>query len=69
MRRRNFADMTVVEQLMEIKEQVCAYSCKYREEASNLYSDETMRKLYLQRYCHECPLSKVHYKGDRRHGI
>ena len=68
MRKRNFADMSVVEQIVEIREEVCAYACKYREEASNLYSDEMMKKLYIQRYCHECPLTKLHFKKEQRHG-
>lgn len=48
MRRKNFADMTVVEQLVRIREDVCEYACKYRE------AGET-------KYCHECPLGKIHY--------
>lgn len=68
LRKRNFADMSVVEQIVEIREEVCAFVCKYRDEASNLYPDDLMRKLYIQRYCHECPLTKLHYQKEKRHG-
>ena len=62
MRKNNFADMTVVEQLVRIREDVCEYACKYREEAKKAYSgDDTMQRLAIQRYCHECPLGKIHY--------
>jgi len=62
MRENNFADMTVVEQLVRIREDVCEYACKYREEAKKGYSgDVTMQRLAIQRYCHECPLGKIHY--------
>lgn len=68
LRKNNFKDMTVVEQILEIREEVCAYACKYRDEASNLYSEDMMKKLYIQRYCHECPLMKLHFKKEKRHG-
>ena len=64
MRRNNANRMTVVEQLIEIREEVCEYSCKYRDIAKNQYSgDVTMQKLFIQGYCHHCPLTKVHFNG------
>lgn len=65
--RRNSAErMTVVEQLMKIREEVCIYACKYREKAKQQYpNDDIMQKLFIQGYCHVCPLAKVHYNGRR----
>lgn len=52
MRENNFADMTVVEQLVRIREDVCEYACKYRE-------------LGITSKCRECPLGKIHYNGGK----
>lgn len=52
MRMNNFADMTVVEQLVRIREDVCEYACKYREAG-------------IKSKCQKCPLGKIHYNGGK----
>lgn len=64
MRKRNFKDMTVVEQLIKIREDTCLYACKYRDKVDVEYDNETLRKVAMQGYCHECPLMKLHYMGS-----
>lgn len=64
MRKNNIERMTVVEQLVNIREQVCIYSCKYFEEMCRKYHDESVKKVMLQHYCHNCPLTKLHYDGE-----
>ena len=65
MRKNNPSRMTVVEQLVKIREDVCVYACKYREDAQERHGgDMTMVRLEVQRYCHDCPLAKVHF--DRK---
>lgn len=61
MRRRNADRMTIVEQLVNIREQVCIYSCIYKRQVEEAYDDEELRKAVLQGYCHDCPLTKLHY--------
>ena len=61
MRKRNVERMTVVEQLVNIREQVCIYACKYKEDICRKYHDEIIQKTMLQQYCHGCPLTKLHY--------
>lgn len=64
MRRNNFERMTIVEQLNVIREDICAYACKYREIAEDDYKDPLMQKVYLQRFCKDCPITKVAYRGE-----
>lgn len=59
MRRNNVLDMTIVEQLVVIRENVCEYACKYREKAKK---DEILWRVELKRYCRDCPLTKIHCK-------
>lgn len=66
MRRNNVGEMTVVEQLVAIKEDACRYACKYKEDLELEYTDPITQKAYLQGYCHECPLERVHYKGEMK---
>ena len=56
--------MTVVEQLIEIREEVCEYACKYKEDIERKYRDEIIRKTMMQQYCHGCPLTQLHYHGE-----
>ena len=60
MRKNSYERMTIVEQLISVKEKTCEYACKYYDEGS--YHESVNRKVYLQKYCHECPLGKVHYE-------
>lgn len=52
----------MVEQLVNIREQVCIYSCKFKEDICRKYHDEIIQKTMLQQYCHNCPLTKLHYQ-------
>ena len=63
MRRNNPLDMSVVEQLIVIREEVCDYACKYREKAKK-ENDDILWKVDLQKYCRECPLAKLHWKSE-----
>lgn len=63
MRRNNTQDMTIVEQLVTVKEDVCRYACKFKEVVELAYPDPITQKAMLQGYCHECPLNKIHYMG------
>ena len=52
-RRTNPDDMTVIEQLINVKEQICDKFCKYRNE--KMISQET-----LDAICeHDCPMRKL----------
>lgn len=66
MRKNNKSDMTVVEQIVAIREDICSYCCKYRDEARQMYDDRTAQLIYIQRYCHECPMGKLHYERNSR---
>lgn len=57
---RNISEMTVVEQVVAIRESVCAYACKYKEAEDRKYKDEVTQKIMVQRYCRECPLTRLH---------
>ena len=54
----------MVEQLIEIREEVCEYACKYKEDIERKYRDEIIRKTMMQQYCHGCPLTQLHYHGE-----
>ena len=64
MRRNNVLDMTIVEQLVAIREDVCEYACKYKEDIDRKYKEDTTRKVMIQQYCHEYPLCHLHYVGN-----
>lgn len=65
MRRNNTQDMTIVEQLVAVKEDICRYACKFKEDVELEYPDPITQKAMLQGYCHECPLSKIHYENEK----
>lgn len=52
MRRNNFSEMTVVEQIAVIREEICEYACKYYEAPDK------------KSYCEGCPMQSLDYKGD-----
>ena len=52
MRKQNISNMTVVEQLVNIREQTCIYACKYKADIDRKYHDEIVRKTMIQQYCH-----------------
>ena len=62
MRKNNKLEMSIVEQIVQIREEICVYSCKYMEQAKKEHKDDTLRKVYIQGYCHDCPLNNLHYK-------
>ena len=60
MRRNNFNDMTVVEQIITIKEDTCLYACKHMEQMRERYHDPQVQLIMLQEYCQRCPLGRLH---------
>ena len=64
MRQNNILDMTIVEQLVAVREEVCGYACKYKEDIDRKYKEDTTRKVMVQQYCRNCPLTQLHYKKD-----
>ena len=56
--------MTIVEQLVSIREEVCMYACKYKADIDRKYKEDAIRKVMLQQYCQKCPLSHLHYVGS-----
>ena len=65
MRKNNILDMTIVEQLVAVREDVCGYACKYKEDIDRKYKEIPTRKIMIQQYCHYCPLTQLHYIDDR----
>lgn len=63
MRKNDTAKMTIVEQLMLVKEETCNFACMFREYAESEYSDIQKREEYLREYCLRCPLNRLHF-GD-----
>ena len=53
--------MTIVEQIVAVREEVCEYACKYREDICRKYKERATQKIMLQQYCHNCPLTQLHY--------
>ena len=60
MRRNNFNEMTIVEQLIAIKEETCKFACMFREYVKDEYENEQKRKEVLDGYCERCPLGRLH---------
>lgn len=63
MRRTDFSRMTVVEQIITIREDICNYACKYREYVAANNKDPLVQRIKLQEYCKDCPLIKLHFNG------
>ena len=56
MRRNNKGDMTVIEQIESVKEQICDTRCKYaavKKEKDNRIKEE------LEEACKKCPLNQL----------
>ena len=49
MRKNNLSEMTVVEQITEIQEEICEYVCQFHD----------------REYCKDCPVQRLNYKGDK----
>lgn len=63
MRKTNKSDMTITEQLHEIREHVCDTLCKYREafESGDLSYPETTtaQDFFEEHYCEKCRMREV----------
>ena len=58
-RKNNKADMTIVEQLEQIKEKMCNEYCIYRSMAYSSNKDVDAAEEYLAGYCKECPMKNL----------
>ncbi len=58
----NPLNMTIVEQLISIREETCKYACMFKEYAEDEFKDDRTRERYLQSHCERCPLGKIHYQ-------
>ena len=66
MRRNNEAEMTIVEQLLKIKEETCEYACGWMENLKmECGEDDVLYKVHLQQYCQRCPLNKIHIEVSK----
>lgn len=63
MRKNNVERMTIVEQLIAIKEETCDFACMFKEYVEDQFEDEHKRQEILSGYCLRCPLGKLHYQG------
>lgn len=61
MRKNDKSKMTIVEQLMLLKEETCNYACMFKEYAESEYEDTENGKEYLKEHCLRCPLNRLHY--------
>lgn len=58
-RKNNKLDMTIIEQLEQIKEKMCDEYCIYRSMAFSTNKDVDAAEEYLAGYCEECPLNEL----------
>lgn len=58
-RKNNKLDMTIVEQLEQIKAKMCDEYCIYRSMAFSTNKDVDAAEEYLAGYCEECPLNEL----------
>lgn len=66
MRRNNPERMSIVEQLIVLKEDICHSYCKYAESTQKDYHDPLMQRYKLQEFCNNCPLNKIHYSSRKK---
>ena len=59
MRKNDITKMTIVEQLILIKEETCDFACMFKEYAQSEYEDIEKRQEYLNGYCQRCPLYRL----------
>lgn len=64
MRANNPSDMTIVEQIVQVRKEICNYACKFQQYCNDNY-DELEAKIQLQKYCKGCPITNLHYYVDR----
>ena len=59
-RHKNIADMTVIEQLSNVAQEVCDKLCKYPELCKQTEdSPEDAQELLDRMYCANCPLNRI----------
>jgi hypothetical protein len=59
-RKTNKADMTVTEQLNEVRRQVCYNYCKYMDLVLGTHQSPDLDMDYLQEtYCATCPMNEL----------
>lgn len=59
-RTRNKADMTVTEQLNEVRRQICDNYCKYMDMVLGTHQSPDLDMDYLQEtYCATCPMNEL----------
>ena len=60
-RTNNVNNMTIVEQIIKVKEETCTFACMFLEYVNDEYEDEEKRKEVLKGYCVRCPLNNLHF--------
>lgn len=58
-RKNNKQDMTIMEQLEQIKAKMCDEYCIYRSMAFSTNKDVDAAEEYLAGYCEECPMKNL----------
>ena len=59
-RKTNKADMTVTEQLNEVRRQICDNYCKYMDIILETHQSSDLAMDYLQEtYCATCPMNEL----------
>ena len=59
-RKTNKADMTVTEQLNEVRRQICDNYCKYMDLVLETHQSPDLDMDYLQEtYCSTCPMNEL----------
>lgn len=59
-RKTNKADMTVTEQLNEVRRQICDNYCKYMDMVLETHQSPDLDMDYLQEtYCATCPMNEL----------
>lgn len=65
MRKNNPDEMTIVEQIIVIKEEVCNFCCMFKEYVNDEFEDEQKKEEMLKGYCERCPLTRLHFTGKQ----
>lgn len=60
MRKNNIQDMTITEQIENVKEQICDKYCKFPELSEQTIDDPDEAFEWLQHnHCNDCPLNRL----------
>ncbi len=51
--------MTIEEQIIAIREEMCDYACRYKKRLEDEHKDPIVAKAYLQEYCQGCPMNRL----------